>query len=372
MNSETQDTEAPEDPDSCPTSTTGSSATSIPSNTSDMCTTGNGRRFRRSRGGSESQFPGKLYDLLEYASENNLESAISWARNGTAIMVHDPEKLVDILPKFFGQTKYRSFRRQLNMWHFHRIMEGPYRGAFMHPCFIRGNKELITYMSRHVYATVASSPTASSPVDCHDPTPERPIADWRQQLQQQAPPMPGTFQPCFQQPYLLPADVIPTSIDNINLASQDLHQCSNDFNYNLAPLCQPIPGRSDERIQFEPSAICLTESPVLSSANKLKGYFMDQLSDGDPISFAGRQFYYVDHSRPQQKPPTAAAQKPNAASIRMGSPSLREDHLNMNLLDAFADDAPLIVSDVLLEPLSSEEIDSIFTVTDDDDPERQK
>ncbi len=112
-------------------------------------------RLRRIRGGSENQFPGKLYDLLEYVATNGLESAISWIRNGTAMMIHDPEKLVEILPNIFGQIKYRSFRRQLNMWHFHRILEGPHCGAFAHPCFIRGNKELINYMNRH--ASLAES-----------------------------------------------------------------------------------------------------------------------------------------------------------------------------------------------------------------------
>lgn len=65
-------------------------------------------------------------------------------------MIHDEKKLVEILPKFFSQTKYRSFRRQLNMWHFQRIQEGPFKGAFIHPFFLRRKKELSSYMSRQL------------------------------------------------------------------------------------------------------------------------------------------------------------------------------------------------------------------------------
>ena len=35
------------------------------------------------------------------------------------------------------------------MWHFERILVGPYKGAFIHPCFVRGNKGLCGSMSRH-------------------------------------------------------------------------------------------------------------------------------------------------------------------------------------------------------------------------------
>ena len=108
------------------------------------------RRPRSSnRAGSEVQFPGKLHDMMVFVEREGLESIISWVRNGSALMVHNPDKLVELLPLFFSQTKYRSFQRQLNMWHFQRVLDGPDRGAFVHPYFIRGNKPLCAYMSRH-------------------------------------------------------------------------------------------------------------------------------------------------------------------------------------------------------------------------------
>ena len=105
----------------------------------------------RKRGrNSEKQFPGKLHDMMSYVEEHGLDDTISWIRDGTGIQVHDPEGLTKILPIFFGQSKYRSLRRQLNMWHFQRIDSGPDKGGLMHPFFIKDKKSLTAYMSRHV------------------------------------------------------------------------------------------------------------------------------------------------------------------------------------------------------------------------------
>lgn len=105
---------------------------------------------RNQKRGSETQFPGKLHDMMSFVESQGLQSVISWDMTGRTFLIHDPEKLVELLPKFFSQTKYRSFRRQLNMWHFERILEGANIGAFHHPYFVRGNKALCSYMSRHL------------------------------------------------------------------------------------------------------------------------------------------------------------------------------------------------------------------------------
>jgi hypothetical protein len=106
---------------------------------------------KKSRSGSETQFPGKLHDMMRFVGENALESIISWELNGYGIKINHPERLVEILPQFFGQTKYRSFRRQLNMWHFHRILvEGPNKDIFVHPYFVQHNRDLCAQMSRQI------------------------------------------------------------------------------------------------------------------------------------------------------------------------------------------------------------------------------
>jgi hypothetical protein len=114
---------------------------------------GNNNNNNRSAG-PESQFPGKLHDLLSYAEKQGLEHVISWVRDGCAFVVHRPAELVVILPLFFRQIKYRSFQRQLNMWHFVRASSsGPDQAAVAHPYFIRGQKSLCSFMSRAMKQT---------------------------------------------------------------------------------------------------------------------------------------------------------------------------------------------------------------------------
>ena len=88
--------------------------------------------------------------MMSYVESHGLENIISWVLDGNAIMVHDQENLIHVLQLFFGQTKYRSFQRQLHMWHFDRILAGPYKGAFFHKLFLKGQKELCARMSRNV------------------------------------------------------------------------------------------------------------------------------------------------------------------------------------------------------------------------------
>ena len=88
---------------------------------------------------------------MEYAIEMGLEDVISWVNDGRAVMIHDPKKLMDgILPYYFSHTKIRSLERQFNMWHFERVVYGPYKGAWTHPYFRRDQKSLCSRMSRHL------------------------------------------------------------------------------------------------------------------------------------------------------------------------------------------------------------------------------
>jgi HSF-type DNA-binding len=70
--------------------------------------------LKSNRSAASAQFPGKLHDMITFVEAKGLSHIISFVQSGTAIMVHDPDRLLDILPHFgFGQTQYRSFQRQL-------------------------------------------------------------------------------------------------------------------------------------------------------------------------------------------------------------------------------------------------------------------
>lgn len=56
--------------------------------------------------------------------------------------------LVFPLSRFFSQTKYPSFQRQLNLYGFNRFAHGVDKGAYYHFCFIKGHCNLVRNMIR--------------------------------------------------------------------------------------------------------------------------------------------------------------------------------------------------------------------------------
>lgn len=108
-------------------------------------------------GGSEGQndrptvqFPWRLHELLTEAETNGNDSIISWIPGtNNAFKVHNKEKFTkQILPDYFNATKYKSFQRNLNLWGFESITEGPNKGGCQHHIFIRGDREKCHYMTR--------------------------------------------------------------------------------------------------------------------------------------------------------------------------------------------------------------------------------
>lgn len=103
------------------------------------------------RSGSSSvapPFPTRLYDMLQDAQANGISHIISFAPHGRAIQVHEPKKLVDILPKYFTLSKISSFQRQLNLYGFKRLTRGGDRGCYYHELFLRGHPWLLGRMHR--------------------------------------------------------------------------------------------------------------------------------------------------------------------------------------------------------------------------------
>jgi hypothetical protein len=125
-------------------------------------------RRKRSTGGPNIQFPGKLHDMMTYVEQEGLGHIVSWIHNGRGFKIQNSDRLaVEILPHFFSQTQYRSFARQLNMWRFERVTDGCCKGAFVHPYFIRGHRLLCAEMSRHSKLPISSYPIKSKQLEAH-------------------------------------------------------------------------------------------------------------------------------------------------------------------------------------------------------------
>ena len=98
-------------------------------------------------------FPWKLHEMLQDADRNKFTQVVSWQLDGTAFKVHNHgEFLRTIMPQYFDQTKYESFRRQLNLYGFTRVSRGANRGIYMHPYFVQHDPSLCQHVLRTKHA----------------------------------------------------------------------------------------------------------------------------------------------------------------------------------------------------------------------------
>jgi hypothetical protein len=105
------------------------------------------KRVPTNRGGIKEQFPVKLHCLLE---EHLHDDVISWQPHGLCFLVHKRDVFVqEVMPKYFNQSKFSSFLKQLNLYGFTRLSApGPDKGAYYHGRFSRGGGQLCTQMIR--------------------------------------------------------------------------------------------------------------------------------------------------------------------------------------------------------------------------------
>jgi len=94
-------------------------------------------------------FPWKLHDVLEDAERKGFANIVSWMMDGRAFKVHD-QKLFEsqIMSRYFNQTMYKSFQRQLNIYGFQRVTSGESKGSYTHDLLVRGKPDICRFMVR--------------------------------------------------------------------------------------------------------------------------------------------------------------------------------------------------------------------------------
>ncbi len=100
-------------------------------------------------GGTTIAFPVVLHRLLTDSTEEGFEDIIAWQPHGRAFLVHDHDRFVDeVMPKYFRQTRFSSFQRQLSLYGFLRLTKGADGGAYYNEWFLRGLPHLCAHMHR--------------------------------------------------------------------------------------------------------------------------------------------------------------------------------------------------------------------------------
>jgi hypothetical protein len=101
-------------------------------------------------------FPWKLHTMLEDAERDNLTHIVSWVQDGSAFKVHQSDLFVEkVMRNYFDQTKYESFRRQLNLYGFTRVSRGQNRGVYSHLYFHKYHRSGCQNITRRLKAVVA-------------------------------------------------------------------------------------------------------------------------------------------------------------------------------------------------------------------------
>jgi hypothetical protein len=94
-------------------------------------------------------FPFMLHDMLNDTESNNFAHIVSWESDGMSFKVHRQDEFVEkIMPLYFDQSKYESFRRQLNHYSFSRVKTGSNKGRYFHASFVKGARFLCNHIPR--------------------------------------------------------------------------------------------------------------------------------------------------------------------------------------------------------------------------------
>mmetsp|Transcript_1980 Transcript_1980/g.3142 ORF Transcript_1980/g.3142 Transcript_1980/m.3142 type:complete len:445 (-) Transcript_1980:2329-3663(-) len=94
-------------------------------------------------------FPIVLYRILEDAEKEGFTQIISFAPHGRSFAIHKMHEFEEkIMPKYFQHARSKSFRRQLNLYDYSRINEGPDCGGYFHEYFLKGRRDLLFQMRR--------------------------------------------------------------------------------------------------------------------------------------------------------------------------------------------------------------------------------
>mmetsp|Transcript_14756 Transcript_14756/g.28051 ORF Transcript_14756/g.28051 Transcript_14756/m.28051 type:complete len:435 (+) Transcript_14756:81-1385(+) len=105
--------------------------------------------IKRKRGGVLQPFPVKLYDVLERLEQEGHDDVIGWQPHGRCFVIRQPKVFVqEFMQKHFSQTKLTSFQRQLNLYGFVRLTQGPDANGYYHELFLKGKRFLCNRIAR--------------------------------------------------------------------------------------------------------------------------------------------------------------------------------------------------------------------------------
>lgn len=118
----------------------------IPANSNEK----NDTRKPARRKGRVGKFPQKLHRLLNDLMQRGRTDIASFLPHGRAFAIHNSSEFAkEVMPQYFRMSRFSSFQRQLNLYDFQRIAEGPNKGSYYHEFFVQGQPDISNYMKRN-------------------------------------------------------------------------------------------------------------------------------------------------------------------------------------------------------------------------------
>lgn len=85
---------------------------------------------------------------MEILDDEEHNDTVAWLPHGQGFMIYKKKAFeINVMSRFFKQSKFTSFTRKLNRWGFTRVTRGPETGAYYHKFFKRGQPRLCLQMS---------------------------------------------------------------------------------------------------------------------------------------------------------------------------------------------------------------------------------
>jgi hypothetical protein len=235
-------------------------------------------------------FPWKLHDMLDAVEKEGLEHIVSWQPHGRSFTVYKPREFVDkVLKRFFTQSQYPSFQRQLNLYGFSRFAHGRDKGAYYHSCFVRGHRSLVRGMIRRKikgtkvrrtfspdeepnfydpkWSNTFTGTDSVAAVSDHDDRSQGSVETLESDL-----PLPTISAPCR---VIIPASPSSVYADGV-----------------FAPIPKEFTADMTHSADFiDPLCVSNADAAALENdADELEAF----LRDGDVLSFEGSKFHYLD------------------------------------------------------------------------------
>jgi hypothetical protein len=110
--------------------------------------------YQQNKQGTFEQFPEKLHRMLMEVEAEGYDDIISFTPKGTAFKIHKPDDFfAKIVPKYFKQSQLSSFKRQLNLYGFEKIVTTTVaptdmKGSYFHKHFQKQHPEMCQIIRR--------------------------------------------------------------------------------------------------------------------------------------------------------------------------------------------------------------------------------